>query len=103
VGMKRRDDIERMRRGILRRLQIEYDYLHPGAQRRIDSALVRTRKYIKNLDSGVQARSPSGRARVKSTLVGKAETIADYIGGVPRGKLPVKKNTKKRKRVVGKK
>lgn len=101
--MKRRDDIERIRRGILRRLQIEYDYLHPGAQRRIGGALVRTRKYVKNLDSGIQARSPSGRARVKRILVGGAETIADYIGGVPRGKPSGKRSTKKRRRVVGKK
>jgi len=101
------DNVEKMRRGILRRLQIEYGYLHPSAQRRVDGVLVRTRNFVKRLDSGVLARTPSARAQAKRTLVGGAATITDYIDGATGGKPPSKQGSKqggkKQKRVVGKK
>lgn len=105
--MKRYDNVEKMKRGILRQLQVEYDYLSPGAQRRVDSALVRTRNFVKKLDSGVQARLPSGRAQAKRIIVGGTGTITNYIDGATGGKPPSrqggKRGGKKQKKVVGKK
>jgi len=101
--MSGNSNVENIRRGILRRLQIEYDYLHPGAQRRVDQAITRTRKYVERLDSGVRAHSPNGRAHARRALVGSADTVAGYMDGATKRKPPTKRRSKKQKRVVGKK
>jgi len=96
------NSIERMRRGILKQLQVEYDHLHPGAQRHVGKAVSHTRKYIERFDSGVQEKGPKGREHIKHLLVGRADSIAAALDGGKRSP-PSKQGDKKRKVVVGKK
>lgn len=105
--MKEYNSFEDLKSRILRQLQVEFDVLPQNIQKRVGGALARTRGYVKRLDTGVQSRSPSGRARMREFLVGRSKNVADYIdgatGGKPRSKRIIKRRSGRRSRVVGKK